>query len=301
MPDELEDQNEEQEENQETGSEEEAESSSGAPEGDDDDGGEEEYFLSVNDRTRYKTQEDAVNAYNQAGERIKSYSRFGSPDEIAERLRKAELLEKVMGGGSNTDDDDPFGDLTPEQKAEWERFGGRFEKWAPKAGYVKADAVEEMVRQGVQRATQEQAARSTLESAVKARGITLTRTGYTALEAAVVEVANNDEEANRLWHEGDMDGFSERVLNEIYGPVAKKGKKADEDKGDGPERGEDGKFKRRADYDAAKDKTKNLPKPPAKGAGATAAGGEELSEQDRIDPVKRKQRALAMLEERQGN
>lgn len=277
----------------------EAESSSDAPSDDDDGSNEEEYFLEVNPRTRYRTREEAANAYNQAGERIKSYSRFGSPDEIAERLRKAELLEKVMSGGSKTDDDDPFSDLTPEQRAEWERFGGRFEKWAPKAGYVKADKVEEIVRQQVQRQTQELTARQTLESAVSSRGIQLSQRGYSALEAAVVEIANTDEEANRLWHEGKIQEFSERVLDEIYGP-AKKSKKADES-GSSPERGDDGKFKKRADYDAVKDKTKHLPKPPAKGASATASGGEEISKEDSIDPVKRRQRALAMLQERQGN
>src|SRR6185437_1527525 len=121
------------------------------------DGGGDDYFLTVNDRTRFKSQEDAIKSFNEAGERIKSFTpweqkvrEYGlkSPDDLSsllEELRERSMKEqqgqgRSAAGSGGGDQKDPLADLSPaDRKAvEWMIAQG------PKAGFVTKKEYDEL-------------------------------------------------------------------------------------------------------------------------------------------------------------
>lgn len=122
-----------------------------------DGGGGDDYFLTVNDRTRFKSQEDAIKSFNEAGERIKSFTpweqkvkEYGLKDpadlsslleELRERRSKDQSTQGRSAAASSGDGaKDPLADLSPaDRKAvEWMIAQG------PKAGFVTKKEYDEL-------------------------------------------------------------------------------------------------------------------------------------------------------------
>jgi hypothetical protein len=116
----------------------------------------EQPFLAVNDRTSYKTREDAVKAYNEAGQRIsalapweKAAQQWGlqNPaqlDQVARELLelrqlKQEMAKKEAASKGQEDSTKRFADagLDPKQAAE-------VQKYLDKLGYVPKSVVDEI-------------------------------------------------------------------------------------------------------------------------------------------------------------
>lgn len=83
--------------------------------GDQDQTQDDQPFLAVNDRTVYKTPDEAKRGYQNLQERLTSYSRFGNPEEIAGRLGRLEAFERMAGGGEGEKPKGPKSAWTPEQ------------------------------------------------------------------------------------------------------------------------------------------------------------------------------------------
>lgn len=298
MPEEL-----EQELEQEVVPGEEASESSSEPGAE---AGQEEYFLKVNDRQVYKTQDDAVKAYNEAGQRIASYSRYGTPEQIEELQRDAQYareMRKQWGGNGKPDaKKDPFEVIPAEERKQWQNFMSNFEKVAPEFGYVRKEDAERTAREAVQQELRVERVltdlRSDLPAQLEARGVRITSEGRKALErdvAARIEQPQSelDNELRRLWIAGDGKALRDAALNAFYGePTKTEGSETAEEKAE-RERDANGRFKA-AQLQDVKERTKALPKQPKK----TAAPGSEPEDKSwQADPAKRLERAKQMYAE----
>lgn len=268
----------------------------------------EEYFLRVNDRQAYKTQDEAIKAYDEAGKRIASYSRFGTPEEI-EKLREdaqfARKMREALGDGNKPGPKkDPLEGVSPEEREQWQRFMGNFEKVAPNFGFVRAEEAQRLAREAVQQEMLVRQAveefRSALPEELEARGVKLTARGQAALERDITERINNpqeefDHELRRLWIAGDRATLRTKALNEFYGEPAPQAEETAEEKAERL-RDANGRFKA-AQIQEVKERTSKLPKQPKK----TAAPGAEPEDKSwQSDPAKRLERAKQMYEEMTG-
>lgn len=203
-------------------------------------------FLVVDDRTKYKTQEDAIKAYQEAGKRISSLSvwektakEFGLTDPKQIRALAAEALagrkaaEAAKGkpnaegtGNKTTSDDDA--ELTPEEKKalDW------LKKNAVKAGYVPKDELEALKKQlegltNFQKQSSEERFNSLVETG-RSQLKTLMTTDklpvdneevMSVIEDAIAQYVNSDEErVNRFYAGGDV---TKGLLEEAYKRVSK--------------------------------------------------------------------------------
>lgn len=250
---------------------------------------EKEYFLEVNDRTRYKTPEDAKKAFDEAGRTIASYSRYGKPDELSSKLERLKLLEELAAGKKPGGDDDPLADLPPEQRKQWESYWSRNQKLLERNGYVQADKLREQIKAELQEEIREQHVRTTTENTVRSEATRLLEERGIAVDAQVAEIAiasliTNDPELNQRYFAGDGKWVAEQAITRLYGAAKPKASK---------ERDENGKFKA-ADYQEAKDKTKQLKTPP-KGNTSSAEGRNEAEERKKLmDPAYRLRKAKEM-------
>jgi hypothetical protein len=290
---------------------EEGESAEGS-EGSEGEGEPEKYFLEVNDRTRYKTPEDALKAFNEAGQTIAGYSRLGKPEEISERLQRLELLEQFAGGKKDPrqEKSDPYEGMDDDTRKQWQASADRFDPILKDRGYVKTSDVEKLVEKRVGQALQQNdlvgRAHQTFNSLAKERGVELNPFGRNLLEQSLASVMNDSEseqgrELNRRFFAGDAEGVMKDVFEAIYGPAGKSnGDGASDSEGDGRQRDAQGRFLKGADVQDTKDKTGKLPSPPPKGGKAPAKGGDD----DRawtIDPKERLKRARQQYAELTGS
>ncbi|KKM70280.1 hypothetical protein LCGC14_1442280, partial [marine sediment metagenome] len=254
------------------------------------------YFLTLNERQRYETEEDAIKGFGEAGKRIEQYSRHGTPEEVETQLQRLGEYERLAKPDEKKTPD-PLDGLNPEQRGQWEEFNKRFPGVAEQQGFVRREQVEGLVNQMLAERSQIENTRTEFRSLAKERGIELTPESLGAMEEWVTVMANKDTELSRSWNAGDVKAFSQRAFMLLHGasPVPQSNGTADQ-----VERPRDskGKFTQAADYQDVKDRTVKLPKSPPKGSGAPLKGGDDLSLEDQINPVKRLGRTKAWLEER---
>lgn len=255
-----------------------------------------EYFLTIDERHRYRTEEDAKKGAINAAERIDQYSRHGSPEEIEAQLQRLGEYERLAKPDEKKAPD-PLDGLTPQERAQWEGFSKRSPGVLEQQGFVRREQVEGLVNQMLAERSQIENTRSEFRSLAKERGIELTPESLGAMEEWVTVMANKDTELNRSWNAGDVKGFSQRAFMLLHGASPTPPSNGAADKGERP-RDSQGKFTQAADYQDVKDRTGKLLKGPPKGSGAPLKGGDELSLEDQINPVKRLGRTKAWLEER---
>jgi hypothetical protein len=265
--------------------------------GTDNDQTQEEYFLEVNDRSRYRTREEALEGFRNAGERIASYSRLGSPEELRalkerdERFRQ--VLEAATGDSGSKSEKDPFADLSPEEKKHWDSFLERFDQIAPSRGFVRADDMDRRINEVIENTNRETSARTTFQSLAEERGVPMDSERLEYMGTMAYIAAQKSQELNDLFFK-DPKAFAKEFFDKVYGPAPTKQTSG------GSERDEHGRFKSKAAYQDAKERTGKLPTPPPKSGSAAAKAGEELPLEDRVDPVKRRGRLEQFMADRFG-
>ena len=255
-----------------------------------------EDFLVIGERQRYKTRDAAVEGFTQAGKRIEQYSRHGTPEEIETQLQRLGEYERLAKPDEKKTPD-PLDGLTPQERNQWGEFSKRFPGVAERMGYVRRDDVAAMVNEELSTRAAYDNARTEFVELAKANGRELTPSAIGSLQRYVQAMATDDPTLNQLWLAGDIKGFAKEAYERLYGasPTPQSNGTADK-----VERTRDsgGKFTKAGEYEDVKDRTRNLPKSPPKGSGAPLKGGDELSPEDDINPVKRLARTKAWLEER---
>lgn len=116
-----------------------------------------EPFLRVNDRSVYKTRDEAIKAYNEAGTRIANLSQWEKEakswgldkpqslkpifEEYLKLKQASEAAAKAANGKSQATTSDSEGEMTPEEKKAFDWL----KKFSGKLGYVPKTELEETV------------------------------------------------------------------------------------------------------------------------------------------------------------
>ena len=253
-----------------------------------------EDFLVIGERQRYKTRDAAVEGFTQAGKRIDQYSRHGTPEEVEAELQRLGEYDRLAKPDEKKAPD-PLDGLTPEHRGQWGEFEKRFPGVAERMGYVRRDDVAAMVNEELSTRAAYDNARTEFVELAKADGRELTPSAIGSLQRYVQAMATDDPALNQLWLAGDIKGFAKEAYERLYGASPTPQSNGTADKVERP-RDSRGKFTQAADYQDVKDRTGKLPKGPPKGSGAPLKGGDELSLEDQINPVKRLARSKAFLE-----
>lgn len=215
--------------------------STSADEGNSDDGGDQadEPFLSVNERTVYKTREDALRGFNEAGQRIASLSgwekagkeygidnpRHLKPlfDELLELRQIKQRMEKegAEGGQKQPTHSDADASLSKEEK----QARDYLRKVLPQIGYVPKEdlmktvkelqaAVEGLQQQGTQSQetyfrNQEATAREQLNTWLGDAGIEEDADGNKAriVGSVIKDWINSDDELVERWSQGGVEAM----------------------------------------------------------------------------------------------
>jgi hypothetical protein len=190
------------------------------------DTGDDEYFLTVDDRTRYRTAEDAQKAFKEAGERIATLSAWdkavgsqydADPEQVAAALEdyikiKAEQAKAATAAGKQQSAETHTDDvqLTPKEQdaLKW------LKKIGPQLGYVPKTELEEVksalaeLKAGnesyaqAQLATQEAAGQGTLNSLIKANKLPEDPKFSAFVENSVAAWVNQSQKRVETWHRG---------------------------------------------------------------------------------------------------
>jgi hypothetical protein len=257
----------------------------------------EEPFFRLNDRTVYKTADELKTAHSQANERLEAYRKYGSPEEIAalrERASEADRLRKAFGGGGEEKPKEPYSDLPPEDRDKWNRSAGMTEQYFKHKGYLTREQAEELADRRAAATYDDRRMRE--RSAEYAKEV-IGRVGELVPDlkesdpdsviravAAAVE-GSSDRELAELWRKGDHETFVRKALGTVYPSslieraLQPKKEQTAEQPADPAERNGRGQFvsRRERRYAAAKDSTRQLPKPGQR-AGAAGAPGADKDE-----------------------
>jgi len=188
--------------------------------------GDNEYFLTVDDRTRYKTAEDAQKAFHEAGERIATLSQWektigsqydADPEQVAAALEdyikiKAEQAKATAAAGKTQSAETHTDDvqLTPKEQdaLKW------LQKIGPKLGYVPKAELEEVksalaeLKAGnesqtqARMETQETSGRGTLNSLIKENKLPEDPKFALFVENSVAAWVNQSQKRVETWHRG---------------------------------------------------------------------------------------------------
>ena len=256
-------------------------------------------FLTVNDRTSYKSAEDAIEGFGKASERIQEYSQHGTPQEIADRIQELNNIKQVAAGQPAGGEPDPYKGMTEAEKSQWQAFESDDKGKAALArmGYIRADEVDQKIIDTLESERQIGDARNHFAAQSKVRGIPVGPGGLRDFESRGVNFYRNNPQAKVLWDNKDTEGFVDLLLTDAYGEASSSpsqpGNPAPE-----PKRGSDGKFiADAATYERTKQAANRLPKAPPNGSAAPTRSAEELSPEDRRDPKKRLLRIRQKVED----
>lgn len=175
-------------------------------------------FLVVNERTKYRTVEDARKAFDESGKRISSLSQWekigkevGITDPqhikalVTEVLEARKAKEAASKQKVTADDDDV--QLTPEQKAQQKSAKKWLKENADELGYVSKEKLDEIAKklealEGSSKATQEDRANARIE---QGRGTLQTLLKEAKLPTDNPKLARLIENDVRVFIEGDKD------------------------------------------------------------------------------------------------
>ena len=244
-------------------------------------------FLKVNDRTAYKTAEDAIEGFGKASERIQEYSQHGTPQEIEDRLTELDNIKRVAAGKSTDVEPDPYKGMTDNEKAGWEAFEseGKGSAALKRMGYLSGDEVRQEIRDTLERDRKFGEAGKHFVEQSNVRGIPMGPDALNDFEHRGGNFYAKNPQAKTLWDNNDTKGFVDLFFVKTYGEASSSpsppGNPA-------PERGADGKFIAKAvQYEQAKQAAKGLSKAPPNSSAAPTRSAEEVSPEDWRDPKKR--------------
>lgn len=215
--------------------------------------GAESPFLQINDRTSYKTKDDAIAGWNEAQKTITSLSEFkkvfaeyGAKDadpafvrSVLQEyitLRDAAKKAKETPQTATPSADKEFEGMTPEQIAETKRGRAWLEAEAKRLGFVGKDAVEELKKElnelkGARTKDQEERASQTeseclekLDGWLNEAKVVLSEDEKNELVQTITAWANGNENRIKQWQRGGQSAIDlVRKGTELFLPSVKPG------------------------------------------------------------------------------
>ena len=245
-----------------------------------------EPFLKVNERTSYKTSEDAVQGYSRLQDRVIAYSKYGEPGEIEARLRRLDAIEAAAGNGKPRT-------LTPEQKAQEDQWD-QWKAGARERGFVTKEDLDE-AQAKLENDHRRQDGLRAFRSLLTEHKIDLDEHELPALEDYAVAIMSRIPAINYKYFHGDVEGAIKDIFDRRFGEVVKARQEAA-----GSQARTDQQKARdaAADLQATKAKTAKLPSAPPK-AGAPPVKAPEGPNYG-TDSAARRARAREILDERTG-
>jgi hypothetical protein len=264
-----------------------------------------EPFLKINDRTVYKTPEDAKKGFESANERLGQYRELGSPEEIRAMRAKMAELDRITGRDKGTSEnmDDPMHGLDDDQKAQWTAFRKREDKAIRQAGYIHESELPGRIETVVDTRERRTMARDEFSNLAKARGLevddevldTLEETAGRWVGAGIPanQLTPRQKELNAMYFStGGPRKFAQLFFERFYGKAPAKPAAEEQPKPDQRQRDANGR------YETAKRKTQDLPKNAKTGQPAAEDGGDETKKLR--DPKYRLAAARQMVKDRLG-
>lgn len=239
-----------------------------------------EPFLSVG-RSTYRDRDSAIKGISEKDNRIAQYSRYGSPEEIEQRLNRYAAMEKAFEAlnpsAQKSNGPDPYEGLQdPDARKQWDAAFKRWEAYAVQNGYVRKDDLEKDIESRIQQQVTQRleydrridTVRNSFKDEAKRRGI---NPDMKLVEQTVINLANSEgeEEFRQAFWQGDPAEFAKLAAKRLFGEY-----KAPQAAAPDPNRDK---------YAATKEKTKTLPKPPPKGQTASV----ESEDPDRVAELKK--------------
>lgn len=92
-------------------------------------------FLDVDERTKYKTAEEARKGFQNLNQTLSGYREFGSPEELKAKLERLKQIEESVGGRREGESDkDMLERMDPEQRKKWDTTATMLENLGFKRG-----------------------------------------------------------------------------------------------------------------------------------------------------------------------
>lgn len=247
-------------------------------------GEQDEPFLRINDRTVYKTPEEAKRGFDEKDRYIAQYAPLGKPEELQKRLATLDALEQMgfdpsrLKGKKQGELDELLEDIDPKFRDDWNGLFGKVktltQKQLEESGYIRREDLPKYLDSYTRERDGFQATRNAAREHLSGSGLTLGDAALEDLEGRLIKIARDQsnplsEQVNQLWNEGNYKDLARLGIEKLWGLQVKKS----------PPNGQNGDAAAaRAAHSARKEETKNLPKRTPNGA---AAAESEASDERR--------------------